>query len=154
LGFVIVVLATAIGAGPAEQASAADDPLALHEALAAGKWQSQRGSALQRDWQVQIKHSDDGVIVGRVLITGGRWVQVRLEGRVDGDEVYGVLLNDAGREVGNFSGSVGRSAAGGTYRMKDGDEGSWSTAVGGEASARSVSEASEIPATPAPVPES
>jgi hypothetical protein len=122
------------------------------QALAAGKWQSQRGSALKRDWQVQIKHSDDGVISGRVLIAGGRWAQVRLEGRVDGDEVYGVLLDDAGREVGDFSGSVGKSAASGTYRMKDGDEGNWSAAMG-SAPAIGAASSNQIPATPAPVDE-
>jgi hypothetical protein len=146
---VLALALVAVGSPPLEQELR--HPGSPHrQALAAGKWQSQHGSAVQRDWQVQIKRSADGVIGGRILIAGGRWSQVRVEGRVDGDEVYGVLLDDAGQEVGDFTGSVGKEGASGTYRMKDGDEGSWSTAVGSETAIRAVS-GDEIPATPAPV---
>jgi hypothetical protein len=147
------VTLVAVGTFAADAARLDGIPAPIHrQALAAGKWQSQRGSAVQRDWQVQIKHSADGGIGGRILITGGRWPQVRLEGRVDGDEVYGVLLDGAGQEVGDFTGSVGKTAASGTYRMKDGDEGNWSTAVGSEREGadQALSDAGEIPATQAP----
>jgi hypothetical protein len=98
----------------------------VRQALTAGKWQSHRAAADKRDWRVQFKHMEDGSVEGRITVMGGKLQQVRLQGRVDGGEVYGVLLDDNDSQVGNFSGKVDGQSASGTYRTNDGDDGEWS----------------------------
>jgi hypothetical protein len=106
-------------------------------AVGAGRWQSQRDTLGHRDWQVQIQRFDDDSIEGSLIVIGSPTLhKVRLEGRVDGEEVYGVLLGDSNRQVGTFTGSVFEAGVSGTYTTADGDSGSWSWA--GPAGARSL----------------
>jgi len=99
--------------------------------LGGGSWKSQLGADERRDWSVQLKRSGDGAIAGRLAVRGGpKLGAARLEGRIDGDDVYGVLLDDADAQIGRFNGRIVNAgkltaAMAGTYTLADGDRGDW-----------------------------
>jgi hypothetical protein len=126
-------------------------PALLKQFVGGGKWQSQRSIASLSDraigaltdsgndsmnqwrndailgWQVQLKHLEDGSLSGRVVIVGSPVLDhAEIQGQVTGSEVDGVLLDDGGRQVGTFSGSIANGTVGGTYSTADGDVGDWS----------------------------
>lgn len=51
--------------------------------------------------------------------------EARLEGRLDGAEVYGVLLGPDDRQIGTFTGYRARRSLTGTYTFANGDSGTW-----------------------------
>ena len=129
-----------IGVGLSEER--APEARVSDRAVGAGRWQSQRDNLGNRDWHVQIQRFDDDSIEGSLIVIGSPTLhKVRLEGRVDGDEVYGVLVGDSKQQVGTFTGSVFEAGVSGTYTTADGDSGSWSWA--GPAGARSLKERGE-----------
>ena len=65
---------------------------------------------------------------GRVTLMGSPLDQARIEGQVTGADVDGVLLDDAGTQVGTFSGTITSGGIAGTYTTADGDTGDWSWA--------------------------
>jgi hypothetical protein len=48
-----------------------------------------------------------------------------VEARVSGRGITGALLDDEGKAVAEFDGTVGATALWGRYRSTSGDEGSW-----------------------------
>ena len=143
--FSVLVTTTALlHASVVSQVVAQDriQPRAASQSVGAGRWQSQRDNLGHRDWQVQIQRFDDDSIEGSLIVIGSPTLhKVRLEGRVDGDEVYGALVGDSNRQVGSFTGSVFEGGVSGTYTTADGDSGSWSWA--GPAGACSLKERGE-----------
>jgi hypothetical protein len=106
------------------------------QAVGAGRWQSQRDGLGSRDWHLQLKRFDDDSIEGSLIIVGSELNNVRLEGRVDGDDVYGAMVDDSNRQVGTFTGSIFAGGVSGTYATTSGDTGNWTWA--GPAGARSL----------------
>jgi len=106
------------------------------QSTGAGEWQSREPARGKRGWQIEIERFGDGAVAGRVRLFGSPFERAQLVGRVDGDDVYGVLLDDDGRQIGTFSGAVFTNALSGTYRMVDGDEGAW--AWNGEHAVRAI----------------
>ncbi len=101
----------------------------VRQFVAGGNWQSHRDALDKRGWQIQMKHFDDDSLSGRIIIVGSpRLQQARLEGRVDGTQVYGVLVDDHDSQVGTFTGSIYQNSVSGTYTTADGDTGDWSYA--------------------------
>jgi hypothetical protein len=104
----LLVAATSILVRP--QNSAAEErtrPGTATQVAGAGRWQSQRDAGGDRDWQIQIQRFDDDSIEGTLIVIGSPQLhKVRLEGRVDGEQVYGVLVGDTDRQVGTFTGAV------------------------------------------------
>jgi len=104
-------------------------PAIVRQFVAGGNWQSHRDALDKRGWQIQMKHFDDDSLSGRIIIVGSpRLQQARLEGRVDGTQVYGVLVDDHDSQVGTFTGSIYQNSVSGTYTTADGDTGDWSYA--------------------------
>jgi hypothetical protein len=108
-------------------------------AVGAGRWESVQDAGEKRDWQIQVERYGDGAIEGSIIVVGSPYLhKARLVGRVDGSEVYGVLLGDGEKQVGTFSGTVGDTGLSGTYRTEHGDSGNWSWP--GPAAAQSMKE--------------
>jgi len=109
-----------------EDSSTRRKPVIRRQFVAGGNWQSHRDGLDKRGWQIQMKHFDDDSLSGRIVIVGSRLQQARLEGRVDGTQVYGVLVDDHDSQVGTFTGSIYQNSVSGTYTTADGDTGDWS----------------------------
>ena len=108
-------------------------------AVGSGRWESSREAAGKNDWQIEVERFTDDSIAGSIIVIGSPYLsKARIEGRVDGKEVYGVLIGDDERQVGTFSGIVADNGVSGTYTTKQGDSGSWSWA--GPAGARTLKE--------------
>jgi len=133
----VTTLALLFSTGAYLTAGAADRGDGLsRQATGAGEWQSREAARGKRGWQIEIERFGDGAVSGRVRLFGSPFERARLVGRVDDDDVYGVLLDDDGRQIGTFSGAVFTNALSGTYRMIDGDEGAW--AWNGEHAVRAI----------------
>ena len=101
-------------------------PEAPRQFTGGGNWQSQRRDPEQHGWQVQLKHSDDDSLSGRITVAGSSLIQnARIEGQVSGNEIYGVLVDDNDAQVGTFTGSIFKQGMSGTYTTADGDTGNW-----------------------------
>jgi hypothetical protein len=118
-------------------------PALVQQFVGSGRWQSQRGNKPSSDraagssgasslaasgtaWQVQLKHLDDDSLAGRVLIVGSPVLDhARILGQVTGRDVDGALLDDGGRQVGTFSGTIRNNRLSGSYTTADGDAGTW-----------------------------
>ncbi|MCK6554083.1 hypothetical protein L6Q96_05795 [Candidatus Binatia bacterium] len=105
----------------------AQPPVVLRQFLGAGTWQSQRDGLDKRDWHVELKRRDDDSLVGRITVLGSPLLdEARIEGRIDGAEVYGVLVGPDDRQIGTFTGTRARKSMSGTYTFGNGDTGTWS----------------------------
>ena len=66
-------------------------------ASGAGRWESTRAAGDKRDWQIEVERFDDDSIAGSIIVIGSPSLhKARIEGRVEGAEVYGVLVADGG----------------------------------------------------------
>jgi hypothetical protein len=100
-------------------------PGLVRQFVGGGGWQH-RNDATRQTWHVQLKRFDDGSLSGRVLIVGSPLLDhAEIQGQVTGSEVDGVLLDDGGRQVGTFSGTLSNGTVSGTYTTADGDLGNW-----------------------------
>ena len=98
-------------------------------ASGAGRWESTRAAGDKRDWQIEVERFDDDSIAGSIIVIGSPSLhKARIEGRVEGAEVYGVLVADGDKQVGTFTGTIGDAGLSGTYTTTEGDSGSWSWA--------------------------
>jgi hypothetical protein len=101
-------------------------PAVIRQLVGGGQWESRRDGRGQRDWQVELKRRDDGSVGGRVTVVGSPVLhEARLEGRLDGAEVYGVLLGPDDRQIGTFTGYRAARSLTGTYTFANGDSGTW-----------------------------
>lgn len=106
-------------------------------AVGAGRWESAQATGEKRDWQIQIERFTDDSLAGSIIVIGSPYLhKARIEGRVDGKDVYGVLIADDDTQVGTFTGTVADTGLSGTYATKQGDSGTWTWA--GPAGARSL----------------
>ncbi|MCK6554087.1 hypothetical protein L6Q96_05815 [Candidatus Binatia bacterium] len=111
---------------PADDAHARRPPAVVRQFVGGGQWQSRRDGHGRRDWQVELKRRDDGSIGGRVTVLGSPLLdEARIEGRIDGAEVYGVLVGPDDRQIGTFAGTRVRKSLSGTYTFGNGDTGTW-----------------------------
>jgi hypothetical protein len=121
---VAAILAESDGSlGASREAAAARDPLA-----ASGPWRSGRFDAAERSWQVQLERDRrDGTISGTIAVAGSALLgaAARVDGRIDGEKVSGVITDDSGRQVASFSGTAGEDGMAGTFTTVDGDSGEW-----------------------------
>jgi hypothetical protein len=102
-------------------------PGLAHQSTGGGTWQSHQNGADQNGWQVQLQRFDDDSITGKLRILGSARIhQAQIVGQVTGSDVDGVLLDDTGKQMGTFSGSVFTKGASGSYTTADGDTGVWS----------------------------
>jgi len=100
-------------------------PALLRQFAGGGGWQS-HGRRDRQGWDVQLKHFDDGSLSGRVVIVGSPVLDhAQIQGQVTGSDVDGVLLDDSGRQVGTFSGTIRNKRVSGTYTTADANLGSW-----------------------------
>lgn len=129
LGLVVgaTFLACGVAAGAlAQRLAARRPPAVVRQFVGGGQWQSRREGHGQRDWQVELKRRDDGSVGGRVTVLGSPLLdEARIEGRIDGAEVYGVLVGPDDRQIGTFAGTRVRKGLSGTYTFGDGDTGTW-----------------------------
>ena len=117
----------------AVSASAVDDAAHLGQlaeapkaaAMGTGEWQSRERGTATLPWQVEIEKFGDGAVLGWLRVLGSDYGKVQLVGRVDGNDVYGELVDAGGAQVGTFQGAVAGAGAAGTYSMHNGDDGNW-----------------------------
>jgi hypothetical protein len=124
------------------------DSEAVGRAVGAGRWESPNAAGDKRDWQIEIERFADDSIAGSIIVIGSPYLhKARIEGRVEGKEVYGVLVGDNESQVGTFSGTITDSGLSGTYTTKQGDSGNWSWA--GPEGARSLKGDAQLVPAPA-----
>ena len=94
-----------------------------------GRWHSGRAhdDRDQRAWHLHVERGDDDSLVGRIGLVGSPTLtSAQIEGQISGKDVYGVLVDDAGMQVGTFDGTLANNRVNGTYQTADGDSGNWS----------------------------
>lgn len=94
----------------------------------AGLWRSATLGTADRSWHVQLERDRrDGTISGTIAVAGSTLLgqAARVDGRIDGEKVSGVITDDSGRQVASFSGTAGEDGMAGTYTTVDGDSGEW-----------------------------
>ncbi len=117
----VSVVASAVDAiAPVQETSEA-----AAAATGTGEWQSRERGTATLPWQVEIEKFGDGAVQGWLRVLGSDYGKVQLVGRVDGNDVYGELLDAGGAQVGTFQGAVAGAGAAGTYSMNNGDDGNW-----------------------------
>ena len=132
---VVYLLASAVmtvldGAAASGQEETPSAPSEVEQAAGAGRWESARDDAGKRDVQIQIERFDDSSIAGSISVVGSAYLnKARLEGRVDGKEVYCVLVGADDQQIGTFAGTVADTGLSGTYTTNQGDSGSWNWAA-------------------------
>jgi len=96
------------------------------EASAAGRWAASRTAAASQRWEGKVANRD-GALEGTVTIEGSPVLRSGVvQGRVEGNGVWGTLTDGRGREVATFTGTItdgGRVH--GRYRDASGEAGTW-----------------------------
>lgn len=123
----VLLVSAVIGVAVAtEQWPGNPGPELARQSTGGGRWQSHRNGSDQNGWQLQLQRFDDDSIAGKIAVVGSPLIQhAQIVGHVTGTDVDGVLLDDNGKQVGTFSGSVFKKGASGTYTTADGDSGLW-----------------------------
>lgn len=136
----LLVLSQALLAGPLVSVAHESTTVvagAASRAVGAGRWESSRDASGKRDWQIEIERFEDNSVGGSIVVIGSAYLRkARIEGRVDGSDVYGVLIGDNNNQVGTFTGTISDSELSGRYTTIQGDSGTWSWS--GPAAARSL----------------
>ena len=128
------------------EVSGQDDPPSIEQAVGVGRWESAHDDAGKREVQIQIERFDNNSITGSLIVVGSSYLnKTRLEGRVEGKEVYGVLVGADSQQIGTFVGMVADSGLSGTYTTNQGDAGSWNWA--GTAAPQVLENEADQPAT-------
>lgn len=128
LSGILIGLAIAMSARAGAQAQVAvATPNSAIPLSASGRWSAGIGDVEPgSSWNVAAVRLDNNELRGRVTVLGSPVVRdANLEGRISGRGVVGVLLDDEGRVLVEFDGTMTPGAASGTYRDRSGGSGRW-----------------------------
>jgi len=134
LGVVLGLSVAGVTAIPGGRAARADGkgraptlpaPAAIH---GRGGWHA-RGVERTQRWQLDVRRGPGAAIRGRLAIDGSALFSAgNVEGSLDGPRLNGSVIDDTGRLLATFAGTVSPSgAATGTYLDASGETGAWAT---------------------------
>lgn len=130
---VLLVIGSAVSLGRSQDVmrpGVAD--AALERVAGHGTWKTTRWHGSPEGWDVQLERASDDSIRGRLVTFGSSSLgETRVEGRIDGQEIYGALVDANNQQIGSFTGSIAKHGMSGTYTTNDGDQGEWSWNGGG-----------------------
>lgn len=95
---------------------------------AAGNWVSAQDGVARvgQRWNVDALRMQKDQIRGRIALSGtALFDSANVEAQLSGRGVFGKLVDDEGKELASFEGTVTSGGASGTYRDKNGDVGDW-----------------------------
>ncbi|MBX3024664.1 hypothetical protein KF840_07125 [bacterium] len=106
----------------------------VHRLAGSGSWQGRMANAdarwkegSGRPWFIHAIERDDGSVRAKLSVPGvPGFDDLTVEGQLDGDDAFGVLLNEKGVQVGTFNAKMARDGNGGTFILGSGESGSWS----------------------------
>jgi hypothetical protein len=111
-----------------EQAAALRAARASVQPLAGrGRWESHQQAMTAKAFDVQLERTlRDGTLRGQIAVRESAAVGGgRIEGRIEGTTVSGLIVDESGAEVAAFAGEVAGTVMSGSYQTRDGDAGTW-----------------------------
>jgi hypothetical protein len=111
--------------GFAQSAPAAITASQLH---GGGGWKTAGKAVLaQQHWHVDALRATDNTLRGRVTLGGSPLASAgNLVGQISGQHVSGNVVDDTGKEIVKFTGTITATGISGTYTDRTGETGNWS----------------------------
>jgi hypothetical protein len=125
---VAAVLATVGGLAPASFAQTAAAPITASQLHGGGGWKTSGKAAVgTQQWHVDALRATDNSLSGRVTLGGSPLAQAgNLVGQISGQRLSGNVVDDNGKEIVSFTGTITASGISGTYTDRTGETGNWS----------------------------
>jgi hypothetical protein len=122
------VLATAAVWGNSALAQTAPAAITASQLHGGGKWKtSGKAAVATQQWHVDALRASDNALSGRVTLGGSRLAQAgNLVGRISGQSLSGNVVDDHGKQIVSFTGTVTATGISGTYTDRTGETGNWS----------------------------
>jgi hypothetical protein len=109
-------------------AQTAAAPITASQLHGGGGWKTSGKAALaQQQWHVDALRASDNTLRGRVTLGGSPLAQAgNLVGKISGQSLSGNVVDDAGKQIVSFTGTITASGISGTYTDRTGETGNWS----------------------------
>ena len=123
----VVIFARGSASLAQETALVGPPPLAARDVHGAGLWKSDgkqgRGS---QHWKLDVVRGPDDSLRGRISVANSPVIaDANVDGRISGDIVRGLILDDAGIPLASFEGKVSPGGITGKYTDRSGETGQW-----------------------------
>jgi hypothetical protein len=125
----IVVAAVLVSAAVARTCFAQSAPPAAITAsqLHGGGWKpSARAALATQQWHVDALRATDNTLRGRVSLGGSPLAAAgNLVGQISGQRLSGNVVDDNGKPIASFTGTIAATGITGTYTDRTGETGNW-----------------------------
>ena len=93
-----------------------------------GGWKPNAKAALPgQQWHVDALRASDNTLRGRVTLGGSPLAQAgNLVGKISDQQLSGNVVDDTGKQIVSFTGTITASGISGTYTDRTGETGNWS----------------------------
>jgi len=92
-----------------------------------GQWRSQgdpKGQA--RSWRIHAVEGEDGAVKAKLSVLGvPGFEDLTVEGQIIGEDAFGVLLDDSGKQKATFNAKLLGDGSGGSFILGTGESGTW-----------------------------
>jgi hypothetical protein len=122
------VLATAAVSVPTSFAQTAPAAITAPQLHGGGGWKPAAKAALPgQQWHVDALRATDNTLRGRVSLGGSPLAAAgNLVGQISGQSLSGNVVDDNGKPIASFTGTVSSTGISGTYTDRTGETGNWS----------------------------
>jgi len=92
-----------------------------------GRWQrSGETHSDQKVWRIHAVRRDDGSVQAKLSAVGVPGMEdITIEGHIVGEEAFGVLLGDDGKQVTTFNAKISADGRSGSFILGRGESGTW-----------------------------
>jgi hypothetical protein len=123
----VAVLLAAAGAWTHANAQAAPPSFTAQQLRGGGSWKPDGKAAVARQqWRVDAARRTDNSLRGRVTLGGSPLAQAgNLLVRISGQSLSGNVVDDSGKQIASFTGTITAAGISGTYTDRTGETGNW-----------------------------
>jgi hypothetical protein len=125
----LAVLLAAVGAwGQTSLAQSAPAAITAQQWHGGGGWKpSAKAAVAGQQWHVDALRATDNTLRGRVSLGGSPLASAgNLVGQISGQSLSGNVVDDAGKQIASFTGTIAATGISGTYTDRTGETGNWS----------------------------
>jgi hypothetical protein len=124
---VAVVFVTAGTLAPGSFAQSAPVAITASQLHGGGGWKpSAKAAVAGQQWHVDALRATDNTLRGRVSLGGSPLAQAgNLVGQISGQRLSGNVVDDNGKQIASFTGTVTSTGISGTYTDRTGETGNW-----------------------------
>ena len=125
---IVAALVTAGGFAYASFGQTAPAPITAQQLHGGGGWKPAAKAAVAgQQWHVDALRATDNSVRGRVSLGGSPLAQAgNLVGQISGQTLSGSVVDDTGKQIASFTGTITATGITGTYTDRTGETGNWS----------------------------